>query len=180
MDNNVISIICVLMQIGFLVFLNDNELVNKRIKRALILLNASLFVELLFDNFALRFNGSSPDLVWFMKCIKAMEFIIAMTIPAFLCYVIVRRKFWERMKYVFYAIIGLNTILQIGSVFNSWMFIVDDKAFYNRSFGTWIYLFFLLVEIILVVYSSFETYIQNYHRLNSITYIAFFVIVRCC
>ena len=84
------------MQIGFLIFLNDNETINKRIKGRYTYLTLFLFLELLLDNLALRFNGFSSDWVIPMKLIKATEFTTAMFLPMFLSNIIVRRRFWEK------------------------------------------------------------------------------------
>jgi hypothetical protein len=102
MDNIVLSIICVLMHVGFLIFLNDNELLNHRIKNRFILLTAILFLELLLDNLSFAFNGKSPDYVWPMKIIKASVFSLAMCLPMVLCNIIVRKNFWPKIKYIFY------------------------------------------------------------------------------
>lgn len=176
MSNIVISIICVLMQVGFLILLHDNELINQRIKRRFFTLTILLFFELLLDNLALYYNGASPGWVFPMKIIKAAEFIIAVSLPMFVCSIIVRKNFWTRIRYVFFAIIGVNSILQLASIFFDWMFRIDENAFYHTTFGTWVYTGFLFIGVCLIVFSSFKTYVQNFNRLNAITYIVSFII----
>ena len=176
MENIILSIICVLMQVGFLIFLNDNELLNHRIKKRFVLLTCCLFIELVFDNLALAFDGYSSSWVLPMKIIKAFVFSVAMCLPMIICNIIVRKNFWPRIKYFFYVIIGLNTICQFTSIFTSWMFSVDDNAVYHTTFGTWIYSAFLFIGLCLVVFSSLKTYVQNFNRFNSIIFIMIFII----
>ena len=177
MDNIVISIICVLMQVGFLVLLYDNELINRRIKCRFVLLTCLLFSALLLDNLALQFNGYSTSWVWPMKFIKASVFSIAVCLPMVICNIIVRKNFWNRIKYIFYAMIGINTICQFLSIFTSWMFRIDENAVYHTTFGTWVYSGFLFIGLCLIVFSAIKTYVQNFHRFNSIIYIISFIIV---
>ena len=176
MENIILSIICVLMQIGFIIFLNDNELINHRIKKRFVFLTCCLFIELVLDNLALAFDGLSPSWVWPMKLIKASVFSIAMCLPMILCNIIVRKNFWPHIKYFFYVIIGINTICQFSSIFTSLMFTVDENAVYHTTFGTWVYSAFLFIGLCLVVFSSVKTYVQNFNRFNSIFFIMGFII----
>lgn len=177
MVNYVMAGICLLMQIGFLIFLNDNELINHRVRNLFAFLTGVLILELVLDIFALRFNGYSQDWIWPMKFIKASQFSLAVCLPMILCAIIVRKNFWKSIKYIFYGMIGINTALQFSSIFTSWMFRVDENAMYHTTFGTWIYSGFLFIGLCLVVFSSIKTYVQNYHRFNSIFFITGFVVL---
>ena len=177
MDNIVISIICVLMQVGFLVFLNDNELINRRVKQRFITLTGLLFVALVLDNLALEFDGCSTDWVLPMKIIKASIFSIAVCLPMVICNIIVRKNFWKHIRIVFYAMIGINTTLQFLSIFTSLMFRIDENAVYHTTFVTLIYAGFLFIGLCLIVFSTIKTYVQNLHRFNSIIFITGFIVV---
>lgn len=159
--------ICIIALLIAIFSMRDNELISRKQKDQFISLSALIIYEIIVDTISLYLNGTSEEYNHIFKIIKMSEFIVAPFIPALLSHLICRKKYWLRIKKYFYIIIGVNTTLQLITLYYPLMFRIEENAVYYRTSMTSFYVLLLFVCLILLCLSATKTFIQNFNRFNN-------------
>jgi len=148
------------LMIGIFSF-KENELISIRRKKCFVILALILIAEIIFDTISFAIDGNSAVSVLLYRIVKAIEFSLAPAIPAMFSMIISRRSYWGKIRTWFAALIGINVIMQLVSIFTPIMFEITDDLHYTRTIMGYTYLINLFTGCILLIISSRHMVVQN-------------------
>jgi diguanylate cyclase (GGDEF)-like protein len=160
-----VSVICIIALIIGIFNLTENELFSKRKKEKFIGLALIIILEIVLDTVSFEIDGKVNYLEIY-KSIKILEFIIAPMMPMLLASIVSRKTFWKKIKYSFFILLTVNIITQLVTIYEPFIFTISEEAVYTRTLYTKIYICILLISLILLIVSAYNSYMTLATKVN--------------
>ena len=127
-----------------------NLSIDKKQKRAMVMLFLSIIAAALCEWGGVMLDGVSTDYIIWHTIIKTLELSISPFIAVLCSYSIADHDHKKITTYVMLA----NVVLEIISAFTGFIFYVDSSNYYHHGTCYWIYSVFLALGILLFLYSG--------------------------
>lgn len=130
----------------------------------------------LMEWIGLCFNGDMSVPVWLLRMVKCADYILTPVAGAALVINIESERIW---KNIIKAVLVVNTLFQIISVFTGWMLTIDEKHFYSHGpmYPCYMIIYSIVIVFIAVV---FITYGKNFPKQNRVSLYAILSLVFIC
>lgn len=158
MNYVIVSIISVVAIILGTVIMLYNSTIPKIEKFDFALVAVFIIIEFIIDSIIFSDIVNNVTLI---KILKAIEFSLTPIIATIFAKIIAHIRFWNRIKWIFYIIFLINLILCTASIFVPIMFDISNNFEYIRTDLSVFYFMCLIIDIVLIVYISNHTIIQN-------------------
>ena len=140
----------------------ENSQIAHDRKKAFYLTYILIAVAALAERLGVMLDSHADLPFWVLRLIKCLDYILTpIAGGSFILQMPVRRK----RRILLAAILGINTVFQLISLFTPWMVIIDEQHRYHHGSLYWIYILLYLAAIILVVLEFFE-YGRAFRRQN--------------
>lgn len=147
------------------VLIHENARISARNKKRFYVTYLLIAVSLLAEWAGLRLSGQPDAMMGLLKIVKCADYIFTPMVGGALSAQIAARNKWNT---AIIAIVAFNTVLQIISAFNGWMFFINSENQY--SYGP-LYPLYLIISlaIIIIVTVQFIIFGRKYRRRNQMS-----------
>ena len=160
MNNFVVSGICIFALLVGLLVIIENDLYEQKQNRKMTAIALILILEIIIDTINLSIDGHIKD-IYIYKISKALEFMITPLIPTVMASLVARKRYWKKIRKVFLVLILINIICQILTIFEPFIFAINERGIYVRTTLSFIYLVIVVICFVLLMICSYKTFIQN-------------------
>lgn len=152
-----------LVVLGILVYENDR--IPRNDKRILFITYGIVAVSSLAEWLGVQFNGDVALPAWSIKLVKFFDYMLTPIAGGALIFHLHRKSV---VRHILLALLGLNTIIQIVSLFTGWMIVVNEDNIYSHGPGYIAYVICYMVVTLLVIV-EFGLYGRNFRRQNRLS-----------
>lgn len=161
MNYFIVAIMCILGLIIGSINITKNTLINLE-RKALFVILASLTIAcIILDTIAFQLDGQIK-LIPAYKGTKILEFILTPCIIILFAKIIAKKDFWEKIYRLYFALVVVNAIAQLGNLLLPVTFYITKEAKYTRTIFGYFYFINVTICIGLLIYSAQNAFVQGF------------------
>lgn len=144
------------------ILIRENNRLSRAKKRSFYTVNGLLFLSALAEWGGVQISGNTAFPYWVLPTVKLLDYTLTPLTGGALIFLMLDDP---KKKKILYWIFGAHTLLQIVSVFNEWMVVIDENNVYTHGPLYPIYTIFYVLVMVEIT-SSFLRYGRSFRRQN--------------